>query len=77
MDEKFWTMSKDELISEIVACDELGERGCGVLTRAALAGYDVEDEKISRLIDLLTELALTTCEMKFVLEEKYGTFVMS
>lgn len=68
-------MSKEELIANIVKCDEKGKAFESHLRMVQELKY-VPEEDIQKGIILMEQLALARAEMKRSLAKKYGIFIM-
>lgn len=87
MNDKILNMTKEELIKNITIVDEAGEKLFNA-TKAYLKSYQnkketLSDDRIEKAELLLNECysrlyadAMALAEMRYVLKEKYGTFVM-
>ena len=82
MTPKMLGMSKEQLVNAIAKCDELGkklEKSIKKTTEARdelLIRADAMESEIERGLDAMIALALSIAEMKKILRDKYGSFVM-
>ena len=82
MTKEMLTMTKEELIAAICTADELG-KALEVSTKEVcetrdklLLQADILEEDVRKGVATMESLALAIAEMKKLLEDKYGTFVM-
>lgn len=68
-------MTKEELIANIVKCDERGKTFETHL-RMVQELQCVPEEDIQKGIELMKQLAMAKAVMKKILADKYGTFIM-